>query len=219
MTVEEYRGCDDTAALHQSWCASKVLRTTVSGEGFLHRKLWIVVRRQIEHATEKPKGASYDHLATMVFASHALEAYFNFVGERLAPDFWKDERKHFRATGFAGKVKKVLELCTIPEPDKNSRPYRTIWELKELRDLIAHAKIEKFFEAIDHSDDETPERYKTPLDLMVTPEKARVAADDVREFANMIHTAARRLVRDLWFGETAFEGVLRRASGRTTLAE
>jgi hypothetical protein len=118
----------------------QVQKTTVDGERFIHNILWIVVQRQIEHAKEKPQGAYYDCLAAMVFASHALEAYLNFVGERLAPVFWKDEREYFRRTGFAGKVRKILELCGIPEPDKDNRPYCTIWQLKKLRDSMLTRK-------------------------------------------------------------------------------
>jgi hypothetical protein len=198
--------------------SKQMLRTTVEGEHFLHKILWITTKRQMEHAEEKPTGAFYDYLASMVFASHSLEAYLNFIGERLAPEFWQDERKHFRTIGFGGKVRKVLELSAVPEPDEGSRPYRTILELKKLRDMIAHAKIERFSQSVDHLHDDMPERYRTPIDLMVTPENAGIAIADVEAFANRIHAAAGALVQDVWFGKTAFDGVLRRASGHTTFA-
>src|SRR4051794_8056667 len=121
-------------------------RVEVEGEHLLHRILWQVVERQLSNASKNPSGSFYDDLAAMVFASHALEAYVNFVGERLDPEFWKDERIHFRATGFAGKLSKILELCGIEEPSKTERPYSTVWTLKALRDRIAHAKPERFSE-------------------------------------------------------------------------
>ena len=62
-----------------------MVQTFIEGERFLHRELWRVVERQLNHASVTPKGAFYDDLVAMVFALHTLEAYLNFAGERLAP--------------------------------------------------------------------------------------------------------------------------------------
>ena len=69
-----------------SQVAMKSVRTSVEGERFLHKDLWRVVERQLDHALGTPRGAFYDDLVAMVFALHALEAYLNFVGERVAPE-------------------------------------------------------------------------------------------------------------------------------------
>src|SRR5688572_20133205 len=95
------------------------VQTTVEGERFIHKELWRVVERQLDHAKRIPSGAFYDHLVAMTFAFHTLEAYLNYVGEKLAPDIWKDERNYFRKEpfrGFDGKVRKVLELVGVAEP-------------------------------------------------------------------------------------------------------
>jgi len=141
-------------------------RTLIEGERFLQKDLWRVVERQLEHATLVPTGAFYDDLVAMVFALHALEAYLNFVGERIAPDIWKDEREYFRKTpyrGFDGKVRKVLELSGLAEPSRDVRPYSTVWLLKDLRDLIAHAKPMRFGSVVEHESNDKPSLLHSPL--------------------------------------------------------
>jgi hypothetical protein len=198
-----------------------MLRTTVRGETCLYQMLWRVVQRQIGHAAERPKEPFDDHrLVIMVFAFHTLEAYLNFVGERLAPELWDNERTEKSIRSFPGKMRKVLEICNIADPDRNGRPYSTVWKLKNLRDMVSHGKIEKFREIVDYTADGTLQRYETPLDQILTPENARVAHDDILEFIGIIHSAAlllplaRQLVGEHRFPETAFDGVLRRTSRR-----
>lgn len=195
-------------------------RTTIEGQRFLHKDLWRVVKRQLEYSKANPKGAFYDDLVAMVFALHALEAYLNYVGEHLAPEVWIDERNYFRREpnrGFDGKLRKVLELCGLPEPSREARPYKTVWDLKTLRDLMAHAKPERLLLDVHHHVDEEPPLLNTPLDEAVTAEKAQQAYEDISSFAQSIHSAAGPKIRDIWFGDLAFGGALQFGSGSTSL--
>jgi hypothetical protein len=142
------------------------VRTTIEGERFLHRELWAVVERQLGHAAGTPRGSAKDHLVAMVFSFNTLEAYLNYAGEHLAPQIWKDERNFFRSEpfrGFDGKVRKVLELVGLEEPIRTDRPYSTVWMLKDLRDLIAHAKPLKFSYVVEHSADDEPSMFHSPI--------------------------------------------------------
>jgi hypothetical protein len=200
---------------------NKSVRTLIEGEIFLHKELWRVVSRQMLYARDNQKASIYDYLVAMIFAFHTLEAYLNFVGERLAPSIWKDERNYFRNEpyrGFDGKVRKILELCNITEPDRTNRPYSTIWYLKDLRDFIAHGRPEKFSDYIDHSPDQETSLFRTPFGNLVTQTKACHAEEDVKAFLDMIHSAAKPLVNDIWFGEDALGGILQYSSGSTTMA-
>jgi hypothetical protein len=73
-------------------------------EEYLHKTAWSVVLRQIEHAEATPHGVLYDYLVAMVFAFHSLEGYLNFVGDKIAPELWADERETFKNTGLFGKL-------------------------------------------------------------------------------------------------------------------
>lgn len=195
-------------------------RTTIEGQRFLHKELWRVVERQLTYSDANPKGAFYDDMVAMVFASHAFEAYLNYVGQLLAPAIWADERNFFRREpyrGFDGKVRKVLELVGVTEPDRSVRPYKTVWSLKGLRDLMAHAKPENLLLDVDHPVDEEPPLLTTALDAVVTAASAKEAREDIKSVAQTIHSAARSKISDIWFGDLAFGGVLQYGGGSTSL--
>jgi hypothetical protein len=187
------------------------LRSVIEGEIFLHRELWDVIKRQLEIARKEPRGSFYADLVAMVFMTHTLEGYFNFVGDRLAPDFWKKERDHFRRTGFAGKAKKIYELCGRPEPDKTQAPYSTIWLLKKFRDLIAHGHVIKMLpQEIDHPDGvlNVDGDFPNPLTDAVTRDKTEECAVHVKHVIDDIHAAAQPLLpNDDWFRGEALEGL------------
>ena len=87
----------------------------------------------------------------------------------------------------------MFELCDIAEPDKTTRPYKTIWDLKKLRDMIAHAKPEVFAENIIHEkSDEARLWRREMLDGLVTHEGACQGVDDTREFIYLVHNAAKK---------------------------
>jgi hypothetical protein len=198
------------------------ITTSVEGENFNHRLLWFVVRRQLEHGETKPAGASHDHLVAMVFALHSMEAYLNFIGDRLAPDVWAREREYFAKDpyrGFAGKVRKVLELVNLAEPPKDQRPYSTIWLLKNLRDQIAHPKTEHYsFTTAQSPDSDVRAFYVPPFQGLVTPENAAMAYEDVEKFANTIHELAKPLLPGVIVGSEAFRGPLSMGVGSSNVA-
>jgi hypothetical protein len=89
-----------------------MLKTTSAGETFPHRLLWEIVEEQARLATERERDWSKPALVAMVFGFHTVEAYLNFVGERLAPEIWDDERNYFRREpyrGWDGKLRKVMD--------------------------------------------------------------------------------------------------------------
>lgn len=197
------------------------VQTTVEGERFIHKELWRVVERQLDHAKKIPSGAFYDDLVAMTFAFHALEAYLNYVGEKLAPDIWRDERNYFRKEpfrGFDGKVRKVFDLVGVAEPARNTRPYSSVWLLKGLRDLMAHGKVERIADVFKHGREEESPWARTALDSIVIPANAQVAHDDVKSIAQSIHDAANPKIDDVWFGQLPFGGVLQHNEGSSRIA-
>ncbi len=155
------------------------------------------------------RGQFYNHLVAMVFALHTVEAYLNFVGELLAPAIWKNERKFFSKgpyRGFGGKLRKVMELISLPVAE-DVRPLKTVLELKELRDLIAHPKTEQVSGSIRTPGNDVPlAPAEFTLYKKVTAEACAVAIKDVEEFLESIHAAARPKVDDIWFGPSALHG-------------
>ncbi len=99
---------------------------------------------------EKERGDAIflDMMAMVTMVAFALEGYANFVGmtlferaatnKELAAASWTNyERKTTR-----DKVK-VIRKMTGAEIDWNKRPYETVGELNELRNMFAHPKPHK----------------------------------------------------------------------------
>jgi hypothetical protein len=92
------------------------------GEEYLHKDTWRVVKRQFDRPEDSRKGALYDDLVAMVFSFHTLEGYLNFVGDKISPQLWKNEREEFKKTGILGKLAAILDRCELEPFEKSGRP-------------------------------------------------------------------------------------------------
>lgn len=188
-----------------------MLRTEFEGEEFTHRLLWRIVKEQAEEAEVRTEGWFSPGLVAHVFGYHTVEAYLNYVGERIAPGEWKDERSYFKKEpyrGALGKLRKVMDLTAVPWKPED-RPLATILKLKDIRDLIAHGKPEKFSGEVFHPM-ETLAPYPVSGFHRVVESKdtLNVLLQDVEAFLDEIQKRARPLlkVRDVSFGESALRG-------------
>lgn len=182
-------------------------RTNYDGKVFTHRQLWNVVEVEAKLANEREQGWLNHSLVAMVFAFHTIEAYLNFVGERIAPEIWKNERDFFRNEpyrGWDGKLRKVMELVELSLPPE-ARLHKTILDLKTIRDLIAHGKPERLKGETVHDQGTLSPFPVSTLHSLVTPkEKLITILSDVEQFLNQIHALATPKVKnDFWFGKEA----------------
>jgi hypothetical protein len=194
--------------------------TKTEGENLTHRVLWQCALRQIEIARGTEKGRKYFDLTAMLMAYFAYEAYLNFAGSRVAATEWANERAYFRKPpyqGTEGKLQKIVDVCGLPPINRGARPYQSIAHLAELRDLIAHAKPERYELEVEHpADRERPMFGPYRLEKLVSIELAERTLADVEEFAEMIHKAVRHKVTDGWFGDSALRGLLGYATHSST---
>lgn len=199
------------------------LTTKYEGIWYTHRLLWQIVDQQAALARERDREWVNFSLVAVTFAFHALEAYVNFAGEHLAPDLWADEQNSFRKEpyrGWKGKLRKALELTNVPW-DPDTRPLKTVIELQELRDSIAHGKAERFSGAFDHEadvDELMPALPNSKIRSMVLP-KSRLddVLDDVRSLLDRMHPAVAASVDDPFFKATAVGGPAAWMSRSTSL--
>ncbi|WP_158743637.1 hypothetical protein [Acidisphaera sp. L21] len=191
-----------------------------SGEEFIHKAVWLVVKRQLEHAEKHPKGALLDHLVSMVFCSHALEGYANFLGEKVAPEIWKDERELFARTGLMGKLEALDQICGLPHLQRGRRPWSTIRELKRLRDGIAHPRTKVTRTTTEYMDGKEPPLFpKSYFEEAVSLAKATRAAEDVAAIADRLHAAAANRFPNAGLLPEALEGILSMRSTTASLKE
>jgi hypothetical protein len=190
------------------------------GEEYLHKVVWRVVQRQIDYAERNPKGALYDDLAAMVFAFQALEGYLNFAGEKIAPDLWRDEKSQFSNDGIAGKLAAICECCGLAPPDYGRRPYRTVRELKKLRNTVAHPRPLKIGGTVKYDERKPPPLFQRPyLSKMVDHRRAMRARDDVKDITCQIHAAARQKFPAAHLGPDALDGIMSMRTSTIRLCE
>jgi hypothetical protein len=155
-----------------------------------------------------PIGATYDDLVAMVFAFHTLEGYLNYLGEKIAPDLWRDEREQFADSGFKGKLSSICERCALESPDFGTRPYGTLLELKKLRNAMAHPRTRKTSSKKEYDERKSPPMFHpTYLEQFVTHNKALRAHDDVKSIVTQIHAAALAKFREVDLDPDALEGI------------
>jgi hypothetical protein len=200
-----------------------MLKTTYEGETFPHRLLWEIVTEQAAMAAEREREWSKPALVAMVFAFHTVEAYLNFAGERLDPKLWQNEQEFFRKEpyrGWNGKLRKIMELVNLTWPEQAERPLKTILELKDLRDSIAHAKPEKLSGEISHADDTDPPIVLSSLHRMFAPKEKMInAVYDVERFVREIHSLAAPKVDDVFFGVDPLQGLKQYSLQSTSISK
>lgn len=105
----------------------KDAQTNINGELFTHKILWACCEQQFKAADEansKKEGTIYHELSAMLFAYLSYEAYINFLGEKVAPDAWEDERNflipiHIEELLASSRkyVRCAISMILIPERD------------------------------------------------------------------------------------------------------
>lgn len=83
-------------------------------------------------ADEIEDALALDCMSCLISLAFAVEALINFVGHKRVPD-WR-ERQPYRD--------KIIQVCNAATLvfDTCIDPYRTLWELKQLRDSFAHGQ-------------------------------------------------------------------------------
>ena len=193
-----------------------LVETNIYGETFTHKTLWECCLRQMDAAKTRKNGQRYFHITAMLMAYLTYEAYINFLGDRFARDIWENEREFFtknkKYRGIEGKLKVLQERCPLTGIKKGQRPYKTIKELKELRDFLSHCKPDKYTRTIVHPRDNEPPLFANydKMGTLVSKAQATMAVADTEEFIEFLHKQASKhakRIKDIWFGEKALAGI------------
>jgi hypothetical protein len=167
-----------------------LVETSVEGEVFTHRVLWSTCQRHMQVARSEEKGSWYFYLTAMLMGFMTFEAYVNFLGTKLEPELWKEERTAFNTRPYKGTNGKLLKLCElheVPFPDKGRRPFQTVCRLNELRDIVAHGKPDEFEFTVRHPPEMNPATIKYSLDDYVSAMKAEQAVADLKLLIESLH--------------------------------
>ena len=167
-----------------------IITTKIDHTTYTHRVLWTGVQHQLEQANSEEKGSWHFWLSAMIMGYMVYEAYLNYVGDELAPEIWQKEREHFSSPphkGSEGKLRFLLERYNMPFPDKNKRPFASVYALKDIRDEIVHAKPYKTKYTTTHPADSFPPMSKEWLENKVNKAQATRLLNDLEQFLEETH--------------------------------
>ena len=152
------------------------------------------------------EGIGLDIMAAVTMTAFAYEAYLNFVGFKIIPEFVEFQN---------GKKKRNQIMAKLGiDWNDDTRPFSTINRLIEARDIMAHGKpysVKNQWEAIGtHSElEEQIRSYRDGFESKIDYDLLRDAYDDVEHVWNM-------MLRHANISE--FETFDRRMSGITFIA-
>ncbi|SHG07896.1 hypothetical protein [Vibrio gazogenes] len=130
-------------------------------------------------ADENLDGIKLDCLSCLVSLAFSVEALVNFVGYKKIPK-WKEFDR------YKNKITKVCAKAGV-EFDKSVGLYEKLWQLKELRDHVAHGEpIE--IETDVTTREELREQMSCPWDSCLTPEIVETMFRTVKEFEKLLFT-------------------------------
>lgn len=183
----------------------------MKGKGFspTHSELWSCCKHLLKHGNSVKRGGFHFHMASMLFAYLSYEAYLNFIGQYVAPDEWKDERKYFGSSdyrGTKGKFKLLQEKLGL-EINKDREPYNTVACLEEFREFVSHGKPEdyKVTNASVRRDPVFP--FAGKLNEWVKSERAEKSKKAVYELCCLIHEKAKAFIGKGKLGQGPFSAV------------
>ena len=149
-------------------------------EIYNHRILWMVAERNLQTATSSQKEATFHALGAMLLHFFAFEGYLNWLGNRIAPEVWKEEKEFFSRPpyrGSLGKYRFLAKVVRLPVPDVSHGPFQTAKDLLKLRDMAVHPKADAGNRLVKFADGNFPPHYGGRLAEKVSPRKAGRARD------------------------------------------
>jgi hypothetical protein len=142
----------------------------------------------------------------MLFVYLAFEAYLNYLGPRVCPNEWADERTYFggdggeRYRGTLGKLHRLADEAGVVL-EKGRRPYQTVVELDRRRDRLVHGRHEEFDYVVEFKDPKyIPDPEPQIYGLADSASLAR-AMTDVSAICDELHKRCQELA-----GEHAISG-------------
>jgi hypothetical protein len=180
---------------------------------FSHEILWRAANTALNMTEVEDPRIRIDHLPihSVLTGFLAFEGFINFVGDEIAPEIWKTERK---LGGIIGKIEYLFTLFPNVELKKGEEPYLTFRRVKQTRDDLAHSRV------LNYTDISPEEEwsFRTKWEDFDRPEKIRPALQRLKEFAELIRIEAVNLLNEdyalshLHF--KAFEGPLGGSDGK-----
>lgn len=180
-------------------------------ETYNHRIVWAAGEKNLKLATQPCEDGKLFALGAMFLLFAAFEGYLNWLGSRVAPEVWEDERRFFSLSPYHGTLGKYRFLCKVlclPNPDPSGGAFQTAVDVLKLRDMVAHPKPEAGTRSVSFRNGCSPPHYQSKLAKRVSPERAKRVRKHLKKLAEELHLGARHAYPQLVFEEEAFGPIL-----------
>jgi hypothetical protein len=133
------------------------------------------IRNKLEAGKEDV--LALDCLSCLISLAFSVEALVNFVGFKRV-NGWRARKPYYE---------KISQVCSAAgvEFDKSVGMYGLLWELKKLRDSIAHSKPSEFSKDVN-TREEVRAHMQCPWESCLTPEYVEEIYKTVKTFKRML---------------------------------
>lgn len=143
-------------------------------------------KHMLELAKAEEVGSMYTLISSLIFSAFTMEAYLNHLGKSRVKEWDKVERNY-------PKLRKLKMFCRCANltVDQKARPYKTIIELFQFRDQMAHGKT--IIDEISFEFDKVKDFSLRPItenrwQSLVKVERADEAVCDVEQLIKVLHS-------------------------------
>jgi len=151
-----------------------------------HNDLLNLAHYQIQKINEKVKGGDQDGIAldcmsALIAMAFSVEAVINLIGHKRVAS-WKERKPYYE---------KAAAVCSVAGLSFNKaiEPYKTLWQLKELRDAMAHGQPVEFCTSIK-TREEVRVNMGCKWDVHSTPDYVNHAWANIKKFEHMLFQGA-----------------------------
>lgn len=153
----------------------------------IHVYLHSAARLALKQAEKSEEGQFFNVMNSLISSAFCIEAYFNFVGERVIPHWEIIERK------LSPKEKLDLICACIDLQDiKGKTAYHSFHRAFKFRNLVAHGRSETVRGSwIERRESENPREYpETEWEKLCTVKTAKTVLSDVETLVRLLHKKA-----------------------------
>lgn len=164
-------------------------RVTKQRDVRIHAELWHTSNCLLRVGQKERTGSAHQFRASLVFRAFALEAFLNWLGQKLIPHW-----KYLERLNPIQKLDLLSDLTHV-KPDYGSHPWQIVKELFGFRNDIAHGKPETLSgETLENLDDfldgKLRQYLQTDWERFCTEQNAVKAQEDVEKIAALLYDAA-----------------------------
>src|SRR4051812_37108985 len=162
-------------------------RVTKERDVRIHAELWHTSNCLLQAGQREATGCAHQFRASIVFRAFYLEAFLNWLGPQLVPD-WKGRERRLTPKE---KLELLADVIHV-RPDYGSRPWQSVKAIFDFRNLIAHGKpITLTDETLEHVDESLDGKLGEPLqtdwERFGTEENAVRAEEDIKQIALLLY--------------------------------